>query len=183
MKKNLERSMLAFLLFALYLFQPAASSGKAAPDDTARASTKIAATKGEEVQLISASSLLTSLGPGAAFPFIDTTPYRVLRAHIAITDATTNCGAGAAPPSNVKVLVGQAGVALVSVMGAATNTGISTTPGQCVFHVTVTAGAGGVPDTVTDIVVVNGGSSALTGINTVTTSATVDVGEAKKDEE
>jgi hypothetical protein len=44
-------------------------------------------------------------------------------------------------------------------------------PGQCVFHVTVTAGADGVSDTVTDIVVVNGVSSRLTGINTVTASA------------
>ena len=167
MKKNLKRSMLALLLFAVCLFEPAGSSGKAAPE-------------GREVQLISASSLLTSLGPGAAFPFIDTTPHRILRAHIAITDATTNCAAGAAAPSNMKVLVGQAGVALVSVMGAATNTGISTTPGQCVFHVTVTAGAG-VPDTVTDIVVLNGGSSPLTGINTVTASATVNVAEAEKD--
>jgi hypothetical protein len=168
MKKNLERSMLASLLIALCLFQPAGSSGRAAPE-------------GREVQLISASSLLTSLGPGAAFPFIDTTPNGILRAHIAITDATVNCAAGAAPPSNVKVLVGQAGVALVSVMSAATNTGISTTPGQCVFHVTVTAGTDGVPNTVTDLVVVNGGSSALTGINTVTASATVNVAEAKKE--
>jgi hypothetical protein len=176
MNKNLERFMLALLLFALCLFQPAGSSGKPTP-----ASTPSAAAKGEEVQLIAASSLLTSLGPGAAFPFIDTTPIRILRAHIAITDATTNCAAGAAPPTNVNVLVGQAGVALVSVMDAATNTGISTTPGQCVFHVTVAAGVGGVPDTVTDIVIVNGGASALTGINTVTASATVNVGKAEEE--
>ena len=58
-----------------------------------------------------------------------------------------------------------------------TNTGISTTPGQCVFHVTINAGQAGVPNTVTDIVVLNGGSSALTGINTVTASATVRVDE------
>jgi len=167
-KKNLKRSMLVSLLFAVCLFEPAGSSGKAAPE-------------GREVQLISARSLLTSLGPGAAFPFIDTTPNGILRAHIAITDATTNCAAGAAAPSNVKVLVGEAGVALVSVMDAATNTGISTTPGQCVFHVTVAAGTGGVPDTVTDIVVVNGGSSPLTGINTVTASAMVNLAKAKKD--
>jgi len=167
-KKNLKRSMLASLLVALCLFQLASSSVKAAPE-------------GREVQLITASSLLTSLAPGAAFPFIDTTPHRILRAHIAITDATTNCAAGAAPPSNMKVVVGQAGVALVSVMEAATNTGISTTPGQCVFHVTVAAGTDGVPDTVTDIVIINGGSSPLTGINTVTASATVNVAEAEKD--
>jgi hypothetical protein len=176
MKQNLERSVLALLLFALCLFLSAGSSGKTTP-----ASPTSAAEKGEEVQLISASSLLTSLGAGAAFRFIDTTPNTILRAHIAITDATTNCTAGAAPPINVNVLVGQAGVALVSVMDAATNTGISTTPGQCVFHVTVAAGVGGVPDTVTDIVVVNGEASALTGINTVTASATVNLAKAKKE--
>jgi len=66
-------------------------------------------------------------------------------------------------------------VSLVSVMGASTNTGISTTPGQCVFHVTMHAGRGGVPSTVTDIVVLNAGSSPLSGVNTVTASATVRV--------
>jgi hypothetical protein len=132
---------------------------------------------GDESQFIAESSLLAGLAPGAVFPFIDSTPHAIAQAHIAITDATTNCSAGAAAPSNVKVLVGQAGVSLVSVMGAATNTGISTTPGQCVFHVTINAGQAGVPNTVTDIVVLNAGSSALTGINTVTASATVRVGE------
>jgi hypothetical protein len=138
------------------------------------------AAKGDDVQLIAVSSLLTGLAPGAAFPFIDTTPHNINRAHVAVTDATPSCG-GADPtaPSNVQVLVGQAGVALVSVMTAATNTGISTTTGQCVFHVTVTAGEGGIPKTVTDIVVRNGGSSALTGINTVTASATVRVHESE----
>src|SRR6266550_9397352 len=169
--------MLISLLLAPCLFQLATSSVKAAPSDHAMPSKTSKATRGEEVQLISASSLLTSLGPGAAFPFIDTTPNGILRAHVAITDATANCAAGAAAPSNVKVLVGEAGVLLVSVMGAATNTGISTTPGQCVFHVTINAGQGGVPSTVTDIVVLNGGASALTGINTVTASASVRVGE------
>src|SRR5437899_2784652 len=70
----------------------------------------------DATQLISASSLLAGLSAGAAFPFIDTTPNTIARAHIAITDATSTCAAKAAPPSNVKVLVGQAGVALVSVM-------------------------------------------------------------------
>jgi len=129
-------------------------------------------------QFVVATSMLSGLAPGAVFPFIDTTPHTISQAHIAITDATTSCSAGAAAPSNVKVLVGQAGVSLVSVMGAATNTGISTTPGQCVFHVTIKAGQGGVPSTVTDIVVLNGGSSALTGINTVTASATVRTDES-----
>ena len=137
--------------------------------------TKKASAQGDESQFVVASSMLSGLAPGAVFPFIDTTPQTISQAHIAITDATTNCSPGAAPPSNVKVLVGQAGVSLVSVMEASTNTGISTTPGQCVFHVTIHAGRGGVPSTVTDIVVLNAGSSPLSGVNTVTASATVRV--------
>jgi hypothetical protein len=123
-------------------------------------------------QLISESSMLAGLSSQALFPFIDTTPHRITKAHIAITDATASCSAGAAPPANIQVLVGQAGVALVNVMTAATNTGIGT-PAQCVFHVTVRPRRGGVPATVTDIVVRNAGASPLTGINTVTASATV----------
>ena len=64
-------------------------------------------------------------------------------------------------------------VALAPVMASRTNTGISTTPGQCVFHVTVRPGKRGVPDTVTDIVVLNKSASPLSGVNTVTASATV----------
>lgn len=123
--------------------------------------------------VVTESALLDGLARGAAFPLIDTTPNRIVRAHIAITDSTTNCAAGAAAPDSIQVLVGQAGVQLVSVMVAGTNTGISTTPGQCVFHVTVRPGRGGVPARVTDIVVVNGGNQPLTGINTVTSSAVV----------
>ena len=119
------------------------------------------------------SAVLTGLGPGAVFPFIDTTPRAIAQAHIALTDATANCGANAAPPTNIQVLVGEAGGTLTPVMTAATNTGISTTPGQCVFHVTVRPGAGAVPARVTDIVVRNAGGAALTGINTVTVSAEV----------
>ena len=139
-----------------------------------------AAANNDGGQFVVSSSLLAGLDPGAVFPFIDTTPHSISSAHIAITDATTNCSPGAAPPSNVKVLVGNAGAVppvLVSVMGASTNLGISTTPGQCVFHATVRAGEGGIPNTVTDIVVLNGGSSPLTGINTVTASAAVRVDE------
>jgi hypothetical protein len=139
--------------------------------------TKKASAQGGESQFIVASSMLSGLAPGAVFPFIDTTPQTISQAHIAITDATTNCSPGAAPPSNVRVLVGQAGVSLVSVMGASTNTGISTKPGQCVFHVTIHAGQGGVPSIVTDIVILNAGSSPLSGVNTVTASATVRVDE------
>ncbi len=137
--------------------------------------TKKASAHNFDSQLIAESSLLTGLAPGAVFPFIDTTPYNIAQAHIAISDSTSDCHPGAAPPDNIKILVGQAGVALVSVMDRTTNTGISTTPSQCVFHVTINVGQAGVPATVTDIVVLNGGSSALTGINTVTASATVRV--------
>lgn len=119
------------------------------------------------------SAILTGLAPGAVFPFLDTTPHGIAQAHIAVTDATANCAAGAAPPANVQVLVGEAGVALSPILNAATNTGISTVTGQCVFHVTVRPGAGGVPARVTDIVVRNAGGAALTGINTVTVSAEV----------
>ena len=139
--------------------------------------TKKASAHGDDSQFIAESSLLAGLAPGAVFPFIDTTPHKIAQAHIAITDSTSDCHAGAAPPDNIKILVGQAGVALVSVMDKTTNTGITTTPGQCVFHVTINAGQAGVPNTVTDIAVLNGGSSALTGINTVTASATVHVDE------
>jgi hypothetical protein len=128
--------------------------------------------KGGHGQLISESSMLSGLPSNALFPFIDTTPHRITQAHIAVTDSTASCSAGAAPPANIQVLVGQAGVALVNVMTASTNTGIGT-PAQCVFHVTVRPRRGGVPATVTDIVVKNAGAAPLTGINTVTASATV----------
>jgi hypothetical protein len=123
-------------------------------------------------QLISESALLAGLSSNSLFPFLDTTPNTIRRTHIAITDATAACSAGAAPPANIQVLVGQAGVALTNVMTAATNTGIGTAA-QCVFHVTARPGQGGVPGTVTDVVVRNAGAAPLTGINTVTASATV----------
>lgn len=78
---------------------------------------------------IAENAILTGLAPGAVFPFLDTTPHGIAQAHIAVTDATANCAAGAAPPANVQVLVGEAGVALSPVLNAATNTGISTVTG------------------------------------------------------
>lgn len=124
-------------------------------------------------QLISENALLAGLAPGALFPFIDSTPHRITQAHIAVTDATPECAPGAAAPSNIQILAGVAGGALVNVMTAATNTGIGSS-GQCVFHVTIRAGVGDVPGRVTDIVVVNSnGTAALTGINTITVSALV----------
>lgn len=128
----------------------------------------------KDIHFISQSAILTGLPSGAVFPFIDVTPNGVQRAHIAVTDSTENCaGPGSGAPDNVQILVGEAGVALVPVLTEVTNTGISTTPGQCVFHVTVKAGAGAIPAKVTDIVVLNAGSSPLTGVNTITVSAEV----------
>lgn len=129
--------------------------------------------QGPKSQLVSESELLAGLAAGALYPFIDSTPNRISQAHIAITDDTANCTGGAAPPMNMQILVGQAGVALVPVMTAATNTGISNTPGQCVFHVTVNAGAGGIPAIVTDIVVVNTSAQPLGSANTITASAAI----------
>lgn len=129
-----------------------------------------------DIQLISQSAMLAGLPASTVFPFIDTTPNNIRRAHIAVTDSTGDCTAGAAPPDNVQVLVGVAGGPLVPVMTAATNTGISITADkrdQCVFHVTVKAGVAGIPAKVTDIVVVNGGGGPLTGVNTITASADV----------
>lgn len=124
-------------------------------------------------QLVSESALLTGLAPGALFPFIDSTPRRIGQAHIAMTDATSECAPGAAPPSNMQVLAGVAGGSLVNVMTEATNTGIGSSA-QCVFHATIRPGVGLVPRQVTDIVVVNTNeSAALTGVNTVTVSAQV----------
>src|SRR5438309_11744335 len=60
---------------------------------------------------------------------------RSASAHIATTDDTANCPPGASAPSNVKVLVGQAGVSLVPLMNASTNTGMSATPGRCGLQV------------------------------------------------
>ena len=123
-------------------------------------------------QLIAESSILAGLAPNGLFPFIDSTPHHLAKAHIAITDATSSCEARAASPTNIQILVGVAGGALVNVMTSATNTGIGSAA-QCVFHVTIIPGRGGVPAEVTDIVVVNANpNTPLTGVNTITVSAT-----------
>jgi hypothetical protein len=123
-------------------------------------------------KLVAESTMLNGLEAGALFPYIDSTPNEITRTHIAVTDATSNCSAGAAAPSNIQVLVGMAGGTLVNVLTASTNTGIGSTT-QCVFHVTVTPGAGGVPNEITDVVVRNNGASPLTGANTITVSAEI----------
>jgi hypothetical protein len=123
-------------------------------------------TRDDDSQVVVQSSLLNGLSAGALFPFIDSTPSNITKAHIAITDATSSCSAGAAAPTNIQILAGVAGGSLVNVMTAATNTGIGSAT-QCVFHVTIVPGSGGVPAQVTDIVAKNAGSTALTGVNTV----------------
>ncbi|SRR5216684_1752282 len=155
--KNYTRIVVALLFSAVAMMVPIANAGETPTN----------------AQLIAESSLLAGLAPNVLFPFVDSTPHHIVKAHIAITDATSSCEAGAAAPSNIQILVGVAGGALVNVMTAATNTGIGSAA-QCVFHVTITPGRGGVPATVTDIVVVNANPTApLTGVNTITFSALV----------
>ncbi|MGH9902542.1 MAG: hypothetical protein ACRD68_12110 [Pyrinomonadaceae bacterium] len=129
-------------------------------------------TNWSKTKLVVENAILAGLPAGALFPFIDSTPNRIVSTHIALTDATSACSPGAAPPSNLQVLVGVAGGRLVPVMTASTNTGIGSSS-QCVFHVTVRPGADGAPRRITDIVVVNGGDKPLTALNTVTVSAEV----------
>jgi len=155
--KNYTRTVLLLLFAAISLASPLAQAAETPANP----------------QLVAESSILAGLTPKALFPFIDSTPRHIAKAHIAITDATSSCEAGGTAPSNIQILVGVAGGTLVNVMTAATNTGIGNAT-QCVFHVTITPGRGGVPSAVTDIVVVNANPSApLTGVNTVTVSATV----------
>ena len=161
-KRTLYLAILSIAALAVIVFTATAAGG----------SGKGAGGRDGGGQLISESSMLAGLSAQALFPFIDTTPHRITKAHIAVTDATANCSAGAAAPTNIEVLVGQAGGTLVNVMTASTNTGIGT-PTQCVFHVTVRPKSGGLPVTVTDIVVRNKGAAALNGRHTVTASATV----------
>ena len=157
MKSTIPMAMSGLAVIALALLLPRENQAQIPPTQ----------------QLISESALLAGLAPGALFPFIDSTPHRISRAHVAITDATASCAPGAAAPANVVIVAGVAGGTLVNVMTAATNTGIGSSS-QCVFHVTIRPGVDGVPREVTDIVVVNSnGSAALTGVNTVTVSATV----------
>jgi hypothetical protein len=155
--KNYMRTVFALFLSAVALGVPVGHAGQMPPKS----------------QLIAESSILAGLAPNALFPFVDSTPHHIAKAHVAITDVTATCEAGAAAPSNIQILVGVAGGELVNVMTAATNTGIGSGT-QCVFHVTITPGKDGVPATVTDIVVVNGNPNApLTGVNTITVSAEV----------
>src|SRR5260370_23058997 len=120
--------------------------------------TKKASAHGDDRQFIAESSLLAGLAPGAAFPFIDTTPHKIAQAHIAITDSTSDCHAGAAPPDNIKILVGQAAAALVPLVAKRTHNGISTTPGQRVFYINLNTGQSGVAQPVTHNSLLEGGA-------------------------
>ncbi|MGI8735310.1 MAG: hypothetical protein ACR2LM_18650 [Pyrinomonadaceae bacterium] len=180
MKRIIMRISLVILFASLFVFGVIFAGGQGSSGSivsTVQAADDVddrGCRRNSNIQLISESALLSGLAPGALFPFIDTTPNSIVSAHIAITDATTTCAAGAAPPANIQIRVGQAGVQLIPVMTSATNTGIGTAT-QCVFHTTVTPGSGGFPEiTVTDIVVLNtNASAALTGVNTITASAEV----------
>lgn len=128
-------------------------------------------------KLIAQNAILAGLPGGRLYPFTDTTPNRIVSAHIAVTDSTSGdtrhtCAPGFAPPDNIVILVGEAGGQLVSVMNADTNTGIGS-ESQCVFHVTVRPGENGVPEILTDIVVVNMGENPLSASNTITVTAEV----------
>ena len=129
--------------------------------------------------VVAESAILAGLAPGAVFPYVDTTPYSMDVGHVAITDDTSDCTAGAAPPANVRILIGEAGGTLVNVMTASANTGISTTGGQCVFHATFAAGEGGLPNRVTDIAVLNAGAGELSGVNTITAMAVLARGRSR----
>jgi hypothetical protein len=128
------------------------------------------------------NAILAGLAPGAVYPFVDTTPFSMDVGHVAITDDTSNCAAGAAPPANMRVLIGEAGGTLVNVITAAANTGISTTSGQCVFHATFSAGAGGLPSRITDIAIVNAGAAELSGVNTITATTVTARGRSGGDQ-
>jgi hypothetical protein len=95
-----------------------------------------------DTQLVSESSLLAGLAPAAVFPFIDSTPNHIGRAHIAITDAfaSPGCTAGVAPPEHIKGLVGQAGVALTNVMSQATKPEYTSGTGNAYFALWCTLG-------------------------------------------
>jgi hypothetical protein len=120
---------------------------------------------------ISESALLQGLTPGAVFPSSTRLPSSSGPPTSPSLDETAQCAAGAAAPDNLQVLVGVAGGSLVPVLDETTNTGISSVPGQFVFHATIVAGRHGVPDRVTDIVVLNSGDDPLDGRHTATASA------------
>jgi len=107
--------------------------------------------------LVAETVPLEGLGAGKLRAILDTTPNEIVRAHIVLTDDAAACTGGADQPSNVVVIVGQAGVALSTPTLA--NTGIAGSGSQCVFHLTIEPGKNGVSDPLTDIVVKNGATS------------------------
>ncbi|ADE14820.1 hypothetical protein Nhal_1692 [Nitrosococcus halophilus Nc 4] len=125
----------------------------------------------KEKILISETTILKGLRGGALFPYIDTTPNKIVRAHIALTDSTAVCGQGGTQPDNISLLVGVAGGELVA--PTLENTGIGDIK-QCVFHLSIEAGKDSIPSEITDIVVINNSPAPLSGFNTITVSATVE---------
>ena len=106
--------------------------------------------------LVAETVPLEGLQNGKLRAILDTTPNEIVRAHIVLTGDAAACTGGADQPSNVLVIVGQAGVALSTPTLA--NTGIAGSGSQCVFHLTIEPGKNGVSDPLTDIVVKNVGS-------------------------
>jgi len=107
--------------------------------------------------LVAETVPLEGLQNGKLRAILDTTPNEIVRAHIVLTDDTAACtGNDANQPSNVLILVGQAGVSLTTPV--LDNTGIAGSGNQCVFHLTIEPGENGVPDPLTDIVVKNVGA-------------------------
>jgi hypothetical protein len=129
-------------------------------------------------KLIAQNAVLAGLPGGKFYPFTGTTPNRIVSAHITITDSTLgagirhSCASMVIPPDNIRILVGEVGGGLVSVMNAVTSTGVGSDD-QCIFHVIVTPGENGVPAKATDIIVFNDGNNPLTASNTITLTAEV----------
>jgi len=121
--------------------------------------------------LVAETVNLNGLGTGKLFPILDVTPNEIVRAHIVLTDDAVCDGDNANQPDNIIVIVGQAGVALA--FPALENTGIAGSGSQCIFHLTVLPGEDGIPSTVTDIVVKNGGPTQLFHRNSISVSAEV----------
>ncbi|QBQ55150.1 hypothetical protein [Nitrosococcus wardiae] len=133
----------------------------------------------KEKFFISETTILKGLERGALFPYLDTTPNKIIHAHIALTDSTAACGQGGTDPDNISLLVGVAGGDLVAPI--LENTGIGNTE-QCVFHLSIEADKDSIPSEITDIVVINNGPAPLSGFNTITVSATVEEDDEDDDQ-
>lgn len=61
-----------------------------------------AGTNWSRTKLVVENAILAGFPSGTLFPFIDSTPNRIVSSHIALTDAASICSRGAAPPSNLQ---------------------------------------------------------------------------------